>query len=72
LKFGDGDMEIDNLLGKYVSVGVPHYQEEGHLFFLFGLLDEITQDHITLVTKKKILYIPIEEVRSVEAAEERP
>jgi len=61
--------EIEKLLNYYVAVGIPHYVDEGKLYFYFGILKNITNDTIKIEKKDGLKIIPIEQVKEIRKVE---
>ena len=58
--------KIQELIGKYVKVGVEHYDYKSRLFYYSGLLVKVDDFEITLDIGQGIRIIPVQELKLIQ------
>lgn len=57
--------EIINLIGFFISVGVPNFDFPDQLFFYYGVLKEVTDTTLKLETRAGVKIVPLAKVMDV-------
>ena len=59
-----------NFLGKTVNVGIPNFVRKDRLFFVTGVVLDISDNFLTLKIKDGVRKIPINDVREISINQE--
>ena len=60
------ESDCKSLLGKYVAIGVDHWEIQNRLFFHFGILTEVSNGTVKINTKAGYRIIDISEIKEIQ------
>jgi hypothetical protein len=62
--------ELEYFIERYVRIAIPHKYEPTKLFYLYGLVRDITEDSVILENNERLTVVALAIIRLVELIED--